>query len=160
MDKKNTIWGIALINKILIAIDGSKTADLALDFGLDLAAKYSAEALIVSVLDTVSSSLVARGMVFTPTSTTKYLKELEAFHKKVLAKALSKAKKMKAEINVSKKLLKGRAADKIVETANEEGFDLIVIGSRGLGGIKELFLGSVSDRVADKANCPVLIVKE
>ncbi len=144
----------------MIAIDGSKTADSALNFGLDLATKYSAEVLIVSVLDTVSSSLVARGMVFTPTSTTKYLEELEAFYKKVLEKALRNAKKLKSEINVSKKLLKGRAADKIVETANKGGFDLIVIGSRGLGGIKEFFLGSVSDRVADKAKCPVLIVKE
>jgi nucleotide-binding universal stress UspA family protein len=34
-----------------------------------------------------------------------------------------------------------------------------VIGSRGLGGIKGFFLGSVSDRVADKASCPVLIIK-
>jgi len=54
----------------------------------------------------------------------------------------------------------GRAADKIIETAKTQNVDLIVIGSRGLGGIKEIFLGSVSDRVADEAKCPVLIVKE
>jgi nucleotide-binding universal stress UspA family protein len=57
------------------------------------------------------------------------------------------------------KLVEGRPADKIVETAKLESCDLIVIGSRGLGGIKEFFLGSVSDRVADEAPCPVLIVK-
>ena len=74
--------------------------------------------------------------------------------------ALKKAKKLKAKIKISKKLLKGRAADKIVETAHQGGFDLIVLGSRGLGEIKEIFLGSVSDRVADEAKCPVLIVKE
>jgi nucleotide-binding universal stress UspA family protein len=149
-----------LINKILVAIDGSKTADKALDFGLDLAAKYSAKVLVVSVFDVISTSLVARGMVFSPAGTTKYLEELEAFHSHVLVDALVKAKKFKAKLKISTKLLKGRAADKIVDEANEGGFGLIVVGSRGLGGIKEFLLGSVSDRVADEAKCPVLIVKE
>ena len=112
------------------------------------------------MFDVISTSLVARGMMYTPTSTTKYLEELVAFHKKVLVEASKRAKKLKPKVKVSKKMLKGRAADKIVETANDGGFDLIVIGSRGLGGIKEFFLGSVSDRVADEAKCPVLIVKE
>ena len=112
------------------------------------------------MFDVISTSLVARGMVFTPTSTTKYLEELEAFHRKILVEAVEKAKKLKAKIKVSKELLIGRAADKIVETANEGDFDLIVMGSRGLGRVKEFFLGSVSDRVADEAKCPVLIVKE
>jgi nucleotide-binding universal stress UspA family protein len=42
----------------------------------------------------------------------------------------------------------------------QDDFDLIVIGSSGLGGIKEFFLGSVIDRVADEAPYPVLIVKD
>jgi nucleotide-binding universal stress UspA family protein len=151
---------MSLISKILVATDGSKTADKAVNFAFDLAAKYSAEVLVVSVFDVISTALVARGMVFSPAGTSKYLEELEAFHEKVLLDSIKKAEKVKAGFKVSKKLLKGRAADKIVEAANEGGFDLIVIGSRGLGGIKEFFLGSVSDRVADEAKCPVLIVKE
>ena len=99
-------------------------------------------------------------MVFAPIDTSNYLEDLESFHKKILVKAVQKAKKSMGKLNVSKKLLRGRAADKIIETANEGNFDLIVVGSRGLGGIKEIFLGSVSDRVADEARCPVLIVKE
>ena len=79
---------------------------------------------------------------------------------KVLFEALKKAKNLKAGLKISKKLVQGRAADKIVEVAKEGGFNLIVIGSRGLGGIKGFFLGSISDRVADEAPCPVLIVKE
>jgi nucleotide-binding universal stress UspA family protein len=62
-------------------------------------------------------------------------------------------------VRVSSTILEGRPADKIVEAAKEGGFDLIVMGSRGLGGVKEFFLGSVSDRVADEATCPVAIVK-
>ena len=72
---------------------------------------------------------------------------------------LRKAKKTKPDIEVSTKLLEGRPADKIVEAAKEGEFDIIIMGNRGLGGVKEFFLGSVSDRVADEASCPVLIVK-
>jgi nucleotide-binding universal stress UspA family protein len=100
--------------------------------------------MIVSVLDTISKSLVYRGMLFTPNSTAKYLEELEAFYEKVLSDALQKQNGLTQKVKVSTKLLKGRAADKIVETANEGNFD-IIIGSRGLGGIKEFFLGSVSE---------------
>lgn len=154
------LTGTPLIRKILVAIDGSKTAEMALDFGLDLAVKYSAEVMMVSVFDVISLSLVARGMVFTPRSTTKYLEELEGFYEKILGEAIDRAKRLNIKTKVSRKLLRGRAADKIIEIANEGEFDLIVMGSRGLGGIKEIFLGSVSDRVADEAKCSVLIVKE
>jgi nucleotide-binding universal stress UspA family protein len=149
-----------LIKKILVAHDGSKSADRALDFALDLARKYSAEVVIISVFDAPSVSLVAPGIVFAPTSTTRYLDELRAFHEKVLSEALKKAKKVNSALRVTKKLLQGRASEMIVKTAKEVGCDVLVIGSRGLGGIKEFLLGSISHRVADEAPCPVLIVKE
>ena len=148
-----------MIKKILVAIDGSQSADHALDFGLDLAEKYSAEVLMATVFDSPQPSLVVKGMLYTPTSTENHLKKLKDFHEKILLDALNKAKKNSPKLKVSTKLFEGRPADKIVETAKEEDFDLIVIGSRGLGGIKEFFLGSVSDRIADHAPCPVLIVK-
>ncbi|MFO8192052.1 MAG: universal stress protein [Bacillota bacterium] len=54
----------------------------------------------------------------------------------------------------------GPVAHTIVTTAREEGFDTIVIGSRGLGGLKKLFLGSVSSAVVQEAqDCSVLVVK-
>ena len=149
-----------MIKKILVPIDGSTSADNALDFALDLAGKYSAEVMVTTVFDAPSLSLIAKGMVYVPTSTENYLEKLRDFHKKILLKALTKAKKFNPKLKTSTKLLQGRPADKIVETAKEGVFDLIVVGSRGLGGIKEFFLGSVSDRVADEASCPVLIVKE
>jgi nucleotide-binding universal stress UspA family protein len=130
-----------------------------LDFAFDLAKKYSAEVMIVSVFDAPSVSLVTPGIMFVPTSTTRYLDELKAFHDKILSDALKKAKRLKAGLKVSTKLLQGRAADEIVETAREGGYDILIIGSRGLGGIKGFLLGSISHRVADEAPCPVLIVK-
>lgn len=53
----------------------------------------------------------------------------------------------------------GAPGERIVHTAAEQQCDLIVMGSRGLTGIKEFFLGSVSHYVAQRSACPVLIVK-
>ena len=150
-----------MIKKIIVPIDGSEHSDRVLNYALDLAEKYSAEIKLLSVAQPV----VATGPMFltqpmlSPASTAIYVKEIEAAHEKMLAEAFKKAKETKPNINISKQLVNGRPADKIVEIANEGKFDLIVMGSRGTGGIKEFFLGSVSDRVTDEARCPVLLVK-
>jgi nucleotide-binding universal stress UspA family protein len=150
-----------LIKKIIVPIDGSEHSDRAMCYALDLAEKYSAEVKLLSVAQPV----VAMGQVYltqpmmSPTSTTLYVKEIEVAHEKMLEEALKKAEETKPTIKLSKHLVNGRPADTIVEIASKENFDLIVMGSRGTGGIKEFFLGSVSDRVADQASCPVLLVK-
>jgi nucleotide-binding universal stress UspA family protein len=150
-----------LIEKILVALDGSEPAGRALDFALDLAEKYSAEIVLLSVVQHVVMPGISylTKPVLLPVAVGKYTEELKANHKKVLSEALKKVKKIKPNLRVSTKLVEGRPSNKIVETAKEGNFDIIVMGSRGLGAIKEFFLGSVSDRVADEATCPVLIVK-
>jgi len=151
------------IKKILVALDGSEPASKALDFALELAEKYFAEILLLSVVPPVTVPMVASPatgvLTIPPIAMGTYQKELKDNHEKMLAEALKRAKKVKPILKVSTKIVEGRPSDKIVETAKEEDFDIIVMGSRGLGGVKEFFLGSVSDRVADEAPCPVLIVK-
>lgn len=152
-----------MIKKILVALDGSKPADKALDFALDLGEKYSANIVLLSVVPLVIVPLgtypTAGVSPIPPVAMDIYSKELRVSHEKVLSEALKKAKKIKPNLKVSTKLVEGRPSDKIIETAKEENFDIVVVGSRGLGGIKKLFLGSISDRVANEAACPVLIVK-
>jgi nucleotide-binding universal stress UspA family protein len=150
-----------MIRKIIVPIDGSENSDRAIIYAVDLAEKYSAEIKLLSVAQPVVAigPLYSIQPILSPTNTTIYVKEIENAHKKMLEKALKKAEEAKPTIKISKQLVNGRPADKIVEIANKEKFDLIVMGSRGTGGIKEFFLGSVSDRVADQASCPVLLVK-
>ena len=152
-----------MIENILVALDGSKAANKALEFALDLAEKYSAQVVLLTVVDAVPVPLTVYSApdmeLGAPVFMEKYLKEFKNYHEKMLAKALKKAKKSKPSVKISTKLVEGRPAHTIIETAKEGKFDIIVMGSRGLGGIKEFFLGSVSDRVADEAPCPVLIVK-
>ena len=147
-----------MIKKILVAIDGSNLAYKSLDYALDLARKYSAEVMVLTVIQMPSESMLEQGTAFTPISSQSYQEKLKNYHREILSKAAKKARKS-PQIKFTTKLVEGRPADKIIETAKLESCDLIVMGSRGLGGIKEFFLGSVSDRVADEAPCPVLIIK-
>jgi nucleotide-binding universal stress UspA family protein len=150
-----------LIKKILVPIDGSEHSNNALNFGLDLAEKYAAELMLLSVAQpvVVTGPMLITQPMMPPTSTAMYVEAIESAHKKMLEKTYRKVKEEKPNLKLSKKLINGRPADRIVEIANKENFDLIVMGSRGAGGVKEFFLGSVSDRVADEAHCPVLLVK-
>ncbi|NBG88603.1 universal stress protein [Isachenkonia alkalipeptolytica] len=65
----------------------------------------------------------------------------------------------KANIRVNKKIIKGEPVEKITEIAEKEGYDLIIIGNRGLGGLKKFMLGSVSNGVIQEAKGNVLVVK-
>ena len=56
-------------------------------------------------------------------------------------------------------LLEGNVVDKIVKTAKEENFDLIVIGARGLSKFEEILMGSVSHGVVEAAPCPVIVTR-
>lgn len=56
-------------------------------------------------------------------------------------------------------VLHGRPASTIIELANEGGFDLVVIGSRGLNPVSQMVMGSVSHKVVNQVQCPVLVVK-
>jgi len=147
-----------LIKKILVALDGSDHAKRALIFILDLTEKYFASILLVSGFYQVyiPSTEPAFMTIERMQESLEVQKEL---HSKILSEAFKKVNKVKPKLKVSTKLVEGRPDNKIIETAKEESFDLIVMGSRRLGGIKELFLGSVSDRVADQVPCPVLIVR-
>jgi nucleotide-binding universal stress UspA family protein len=154
-----------MIKKILVAIDGSEHADKALDFALGLAEKCAAEIVILNVFQEpiiVYPSEPFRYPVTYPASypvNADFIEEVKKAHRKMLSEALRKARRVKPDLKMSTKLKEGRPSDKIVETAREGNFDIIIMGHRGLGRVKEFFLGSVCDRVADEAHCPVLIVK-
>jgi nucleotide-binding universal stress UspA family protein len=148
-----------LFNKILVPLDGSEHANHALNMALDLAEKYSAMLLLVSAFHCIYLQFNPDSDFISFEAMQQCQKGRKSSHEKILSEALKTANKVKPNVTVSTKLLKGRPADQIVETAKKDNVNLIVMGSRGLGGLTQLFLGSVSDQVADKAPCPVLIAK-
>lgn len=152
-----------MIKRILVSVDGSEPSKKALDYALDLAEELGAEVLILSVVPPVVLPIFSEEPGVTPIITARdidrYNLKLRATFENVLSEALKRARSRKPDLKVSSKLVDGRPADKIVEVAEDEGFDLIIMGSRGLGGLREFFLGSTTKRVADHCTCPVLIIK-
>jgi nucleotide-binding universal stress UspA family protein len=146
-----------MVKKILVALDGSKASNNALNFALELADNLSADVELLTIVPPVflpSYSIY----VLKSDAISECAKNLEISFRGVLSKAQEEARRRHAKTNVSTRFEKGEPSEKIVEVANQGGFELIIIGSRGLGG-RVSALGSVSSRVVDKSNCPVLIVK-
>ena len=88
-----------------------------------------------------------------------YISELEKSYQKILKKAKEHVKNKGPEIKVSTKLGNGRPADVIIDTAEKENVDLIIMGNRGYGGITSWILGSTSKHVVDHCTKPILIIK-
>ena len=137
------------MNTILIAIDGSAGASAAVDEGLELAAQTAARVLIVAVR---RPPVPVFGDPYWQRAVTDELAKLRPAVKAALADA--EARGVPAEYDI----LEGEPAERIVELARSRDVDLIVIGSRGLGAVSSVLRGSVSKRVLQDADRPVLVV--
>ena len=137
------------IKKILVPLDGSSNSFRGLDTAIHMARECQA----------TITGLYVVGIVKPRTSDP--ITPLE----KILLEHAQKIMK-KAKLNAAKKgilffdrVTYGDDGKRIVEVAEKQNFDLIVIGSRGMGSAKELFLGSTSNYVLHKSKKPVLVVK-
>jgi nucleotide-binding universal stress UspA family protein len=139
-------------NTIVVGVDGSKGSVRALQFALEEARVRGADVKAVSAWHV---PLTAYESGWVPVAID--LTEFEGIAKGVLDKTLEEAHAAESGVNVTPILREGQAADVLVAEAREA--DLLVVGSRGLGGFKGLLLGSVSQQCAQHAACPVVIVR-
>ncbi|MDW7738660.1 MAG: universal stress protein [Bacillota bacterium] len=148
--------------KILVCTDGSEHSQKALEKVSSIASELNVEEVaIIHVYDNKSdlSSLTSE---YITAEILEGIKKAMEVHEKEREEILEEAQKFFNEKNIkARKIFKeGHPSHTIINVANEEGFDLIVVGSRGFGGLKKIFLGSVSNAVVQEArNCSVLIVK-
>ncbi|MGA2784650.1 MAG: universal stress protein [Candidatus Bathyarchaeia archaeon] len=139
-----------MISKILVALDGSPHSDKGLDYAIFLANACRASLGIIHVIHFPQISSADHQTV------DKVTQLLESAGKEILDKAEEEANS--AGLKVERIQEFGYPANHIVDVANEGGYDLIIMGSRGMSGIKEFLLGSISHSVSHHAKCPVLIV--
>ncbi|MFD1031964.1 universal stress protein [Metaplanococcus flavidus] len=139
-----------MYNKILLAVDGSDHSLRAAKEAIQVAgANPDAQITIVYVADHAN----AKNDVLHSGSSA----ELDLQRRKKLQPVEESI--ATGNIKYRVEILHGTPGPAIVEYANEENFDILVIGSRGLNSLQEMVLGSVSHKVVKRANCPVLIVK-
>ena len=137
-----------MVSNILVAIDGSSLARTALDFAVDLAPRYGASLLLVHAFPHVSDLL--------GTPQHEHLLAARTLIGQQLLEAARTQVGDAAPVEIQ--LVEGPAAQAILRIAADAGCDMIVMGSRGHGQLSGLLLGSVSSVVAQRAECPVLIV--
>jgi len=129
------------VSKILVPVDGSENSEKALQYAALLTKKTNAEMTLLYVQE--SGLFKLRPEV----------------SKKIGARILSEAADQIKGIKLDRKLESGDPARTITQTASEENYDLIVMGSKGHSAVAQLLLGSVTDHVIHYANRSVLIIK-
>jgi len=140
-----------MYKKILLATDGSENARRAAFQAAGLAEELSSEIIIAYIFSSPpSQSKMAKAnfdvhSILTEDAKNAISETINLFEEKKVAYSL--------------KVAIGEPASEVCEIAEKENADLLIIGSRGLGTIKSAVIGSVSQKVAHLAKCPVMIVK-
>ncbi len=140
--------------KILIPVDGSKYATEAVRMVAGLAKATGSEVTLMSVTPAVADMDVEY--------TAKERATLEARTMAYAEKAMADAAKVLSEAGLSPKtsvVSSTSVADAILTTAKKGKFDLIAIGSRGLGATGRIVLGGVASRVVNHSHCSVLVIR-
>ena len=175
-----------MIRKIIVPTDGSEHANKALDLAADLAEKYEAEIILLHVLlrdQTVFDLLNLANALDAGQDVTDKLEELadasvqaaasayegvisipapDDIVEKIGALVCDNAKTRLAAKGVAKMrdyVVDGAPVDRILLAEEHEGADMIVMGSRGLGRVADLFMGSVSHKVSHLCKCTCVTVK-
>ena len=138
-----------MFNRIIVAIDGSEHSNRAVSCAQELTERFGASLWLVHAYPQTSD-----------------LRSYEQFGKLIARRKqagqsiLDKARKILGEINceINEELLEGPEAEAILSVAEIQKVDLILIGTRGLGSLEGMLLGSVSRKVIHHASCPVMLV--
>lgn len=142
------------IHKILIPVDDSKMSDRAFDYGMDMAKLWGAEVHVIYVANAESMSSPDFTIHFNEKNDdTSPLKEKGAA---VLARLMERVPE---GVRVRQEILMGSPEVMIALTAEDDGADLIIMGSSGRNSFSSMFLGSVSYYTVHHVKCPVLLIK-
>ncbi len=141
-----------MFTKILVPVDGSDNSYKALEAALVFSEKLGSNISVVNVMEQVP---------ITHIESEKLLSELLEAYKKENQEILSKCSDIAHQKGITIKTvhLQGNPAPVILDYSKKENFDLVIMGSRGMGKFKELILGSVSSKIVHHSPCAIMIIR-
>ncbi|MFK7811594.1 MAG: universal stress protein [Maribacter sp.] len=141
------------MKKIIVPIDFSEQSEYAMKAAVSLSKKHSSEILALHMLE-LNQAMINSSEGFHPEQTVFLLKLAEKRFKEFLNKPYLKG------VTITPIIKHYKVFSELNEVAKEHGADLIVMGSHGSDGLKEIFVGSNAERVVRNADIPVIVVKE
>jgi nucleotide-binding universal stress UspA family protein len=148
------------ISKIMVGIDGSEQSINAADYAIDIAKKLNAELIAINVLTSDIGYAYSSPGVESPPMTIREIillaeDEVKKWFDDIKEKADKSSIRFRSEIIMAKR----SAISTMLDYAEEQNINLIVVGTRGRSGIKKMLLGSTASGLVTYAACPVLVVK-
>jgi nucleotide-binding universal stress UspA family protein len=149
-----------LFSKILVPIDGSDYSFKAAEFAIDIARRYESEITLISIVASKVRYGASSGVfgAIPPSYLNKYENEAKKWFNRVLVKVKKdglKVKKIKTDVITTPLSI----VSTILQYAQKDNADLIIIGTRGITGFKKMLVGSVASGVVTYAHCPVLVIR-
>ena len=152
--------------KLLVPVEGSRASCNAAKKAADIAKKYGFSIKLITVIDDASRRSRSErhwrqfdGSIISGTRSMKNQVIIDEIRRSASLLLDSYTDGIDfGTINIEKEVLIGEPYEKILETAEKEKTDLIVMGNRGFSKIKRFFIGSVAQKVISEAPCPVLVI--
>jgi len=139
-----------MLNRIIVAVDGSEHSKKAIQYTINLANKFQSEVWVVHAFSQISE-------LFGYDDFQKIVSKLKGAGQVVMDDALKEFEGVSFKIH--EELLQGPAAQAILTVAQTRKADMIVMGTRGMGAVKGFLFGSVSSKIVQHAPCTVMVVR-
>jgi nucleotide-binding universal stress UspA family protein len=138
---------------VLIGYDGSDNAKLALRQAIEIAQSSNARLTVMSVVPDVAATV--QGAWLAGANPQQLEQEMTEQVSSTLEEAIAQVPE---DVPVTKLLGHGHAGPALISAIEEQGCDLVVVGTRGRGAVKSLFLGSVTEHLVSRSSVPIVVV--
>ena len=148
-----------MFDRVMVAVDGSEHALRAVDAAAVIAQRCGSELIVLTVLDSLKVSPEVQQFAASERMTERPAELATRLIGEPIASQAAARAAMKGAKNVTQLIENGDAAKEILQVAKTMSVDLIVVGSRGVGAMRGLLMGSVSHKVMNLSECPCMTVK-